>query len=356
MSFEPNLEQAQHSPVGSSPGVVLVDGATGYLGSHITNALRSLDYPVRCIVRAGANPQDLRLLESTGAQVQEGDFQVSKIDEGDPLFARVQTAIHTIGTVAPKRGESLQSLHADQTKAFVNLCVRNHVSKIIMISSLGTSRDGQTEYHRTKWLAEEVVRQSGIPFVILRPALIIGKMFGRRNSKLVDRYLNLIQKNDSVPLIAGGGNKVQPVFVGDVVSSVVKCLQFDLSSERSDSRADRRIFGQTLELAGPEIVSMREFVEKLSAIVVKQKRQFRTVSPVLARVGAFFCERLQEVPLISADQIKLSLADNIALDNGLISAFGINPTTIDQALSTYTGMAAIETATTAPNSPLVHQD
>ncbi|MFZ8477601.1 NAD-dependent epimerase/dehydratase family protein, partial [Staphylococcus aureus] len=79
--------------------------------------------------------------------------------------------------------------------------------------------------HRTKWLAEEEVRRSGIDYVILRPALIIGKTFGRRNSKLVDRYLHLIEKNNSVPLIAGGGNKVQPVFIGDVVAAVVKSLQ-----------------------------------------------------------------------------------------------------------------------------------
>ncbi len=340
--------------------LVLVDGATGYVGSHITKTLRDLGIPVRCIVRPGANREDLAVLESTGAQIQEGDFQATSgaIASGqqDRLFSGVQAAIHTIGSVAPKRGESLQSLHAHQTKSFVELSLRNGVSKIIMISSLGTSQDGESEYHRTKWLAEQKVRQSGVAFVILRPALIIGRTFGRRNSKLVDRYLNLIRQNESVPLIAGGGNKVQPVFVGDVVSSVIKCLQTDPANSSASKLAFQDIFGRSHDLAGPEVVTMREFVERLTSIVIKQKRRFRSVSPLAAKIGAFFCERLQEVPLISSDQIKLSLSDNTALNNDLLTTFGITPVSIDQALSTYASGTALAETLISSKSPFVHQD
>jgi NADH dehydrogenase len=196
-----------------------------------------------------------------------------------------------------------------------------------MISSLGTRAQASAIYHKTKWLAEEIIRKSEIPFLILRPALIVGRIFGRRNSKLVDRYFKLIRDKQTVPLIAGGGNLVQPIFIADVVKAVLAGI--------AHSVEDKSIFGQSLDIGGPEQITMRNFVERMAIEVCGEKRNFRSISPLAAQMAAFFCEMVQDVPLISLDQVKLSAENNICHDNALESVLKVSPMSLSSAFASY---------------------
>jgi nucleoside-diphosphate-sugar epimerase len=309
-------------------GTVVVDGATGYVGSHITAALRNLGYKVRCLVRPRSADDDIALLKSTGAQVFQGllgapDSQAVLTE----AFRGAGTAVHTIGSVAPKRGETLTDLHIHQTASFIDCCKRNGVERVIMISSLGTRANANAEYHKTKWLAEQVFRESGLSYVILRPALILGRTFGQRNSKLVARYLKLIKEKSTVPLIAGGANIVQPIFIDDVVKSVVETIARPVG--------DTTVYGQSLNIAGPEQLTMRQFVERLAQEVVGEKRDFKAVSPGLVAIAAIFCELFQDVPMVSKDQIKLALENNGCSDNALEPVLQIKPTSLANAFASY---------------------
>jgi uncharacterized protein YbjT (DUF2867 family) len=308
--------------------VVVIDGASGYMGSHITAELRQLGYTVRCVVRLKSSEEDLRLLEKTGAEVYRANLGAPDSQEVlKKAFTGAGCAIHTIGTVAPRRGETLSDLHIHQTASFVLTCERNKVGKMIMISSLGTRAGATANYHQTKWLAEEILRKQQIPYLILRPAFVVGKVFGRRNSKLVDRYLKLIKEKSVVPLIAGGGNLIQPIFISDLVKAVVEGV--------SRPASDPDVFSRTLDIAGPEQMTMRQFVERLALEVVGQKRDFKTISPALANIAAVFCELAQDVPMVSADQVKLAQENNVCLDNALEAVFQIKPTDLHTALLTY---------------------
>jgi NADH dehydrogenase len=308
--------------------VVVIDGASGYMGSHITSELRQLGYTVRCVVRLKASEEDVRMLEKTGAEVYRANLGAPESQEVlRKAFEGAGCAIHTIGTVSPRKGETLSDLHIHQTASFVNTCERNKVGKMIMISSLGTRAGASANYHQTKWLAEEILRKQQIPYLILRPSFVVGKVFGRRNSKLVDRYLNLIKEKTVVPLIAGGGNMIQPIFISDLVKAVVEGV--------SRSASDLEVFGRTLEIAGPEQMTMRQFVERLALEVVGQKRTYKTISPALAGFAAIFCELAQDVPMVSSDQVKLAQENMVCLDNALESVFQIKPTELSAALLSY---------------------
>ncbi len=307
---------------------VVVDGASGYVGSHITAELSRLGFDVRCLVRPQVSAEDAQLLESTGARLYRGSLGAPDSQKIlAEAFSGAGTAVHTIGSVAPRKGETLSDLHIHQTASFVDCCKKNGVGKIIMISSLGTRKDASANYHKTKWLAEDIVRKSGISALILRPALIVGRTFGHRNSKLVARYLKLIDEKSTVPLIAGGGNRIQPIFIGDVVKAVIAGVVRE--------GEDRTVFGQSLDIAGPEAMTMRQFVERLAKEVAGQTRTFKAVSPAMAQIAAVFCELIQDVPMVSADQIKLALEDNVCLDNGLESVLQIKPTDLSQAFASY---------------------
>ena len=307
---------------------VLIDGATGYLGSHLVNALNAKDAQVRCLVHPKAQEIDINILRAVDAQVFRGNLADSVTDGAVHLaFQNVDVAVHLIGSVAPKRGEKMSELHVEQTRAFVQHCLKAGVKKIVMITSLGAAQNAQSEYHRTKWLAEQEVVKSGIPYVVLRPSLIVGRTFGRRDSKIVSRYKTMIATKNKVPLIAGGGNKTQPIFIDDLVQAIVRCMFEPLSNSQ--------VFGQALELGGANVVSMRDFVTLLMTDVVGQTKAIANIPVLIAQIAARVMELAQEVPTLSIDQVKMAQLDNICRENALKLVLEIEPTTLARALATY---------------------
>jgi uncharacterized protein YbjT (DUF2867 family) len=299
---------------------IAVDGATGYVGSHVVLRLRNEGFNVRAIVHSGANPLDVEFLKSTGAEIC-----VAELADDEALRAALQgvtAIIHLIGTIAPRKGERLEDIHAGQTAGLMEAAQRANVSKIVMVTAIGAAVDARSTYQRTKWQAEQVLRQSGLPHVILRPSLIIGREVGRRNSKLILRFLELIATRPAVPLVGGGKNRVQPVFVGDLAEVIVRCVKSD------------QFDGQAYEIGGPLVLTIRELVEKLMHVRGVQKG-FLPVSPFLAGVVAAILESVQERPLVSRDQIKIATQENICGHNALTSVFAVSPVSVERALSVY---------------------
>jgi NADH dehydrogenase len=301
--------------------MIAVDGATGYLGNHVVAELCRIGVAVRCIVHPGARERDIEFLRSIGAEIHTANLNIA--DTGlRTALSGCDAVIHLVGSIAPKKGERLSDLHGGQTRALVDVARSCSVSKIVQVTAAGTSANAASEYHRTKWQAEEIVRGSGLRFVILRPSLIIGRKTGNRDSKLIARYKELIRTRPAVPVIGGGHNKVQPVFVEDLAKAL------------SLAAIDQRFDGQTIAIGGPEVLTMRQIVEKLMNLC-GQHKAIRSLPPLAARLAAGVLQLVQDVPLISQDQVTLATIDNVCPDNGLQSIFGITPTSVDQALASY---------------------
>lgn len=307
---------------------IIVDGATGYLGTHLTHKLLTSGFNVNCLVHPGANRSDMEHLRKMGAEVFIGTLNQN--DETSPAtskaFAGAIAAVHLIGSVAPKKGQSVDELHAGQTHWFMEHVKRQNVPRTVIVTTLGTTSDANTAYQKSKWAAEQIVAQSKVPYTILRPALIVGRTVGHRDSKLVKRYRELITKKAFVPVIAGGKNKVQPVFIGDLVNAICRCI--------FPGRWQREATGKELEIGGPEVVEMREFIKMLMDVMNIHKPLLPLPSAV-AYAAALCCEAYQEVPTVSKDQVKLSLSDNVCSHNALVSELGIEATPLLTALETY---------------------
>ncbi|MBI4534333.1 MAG: NAD(P)H-binding protein [Candidatus Melainabacteria bacterium] len=313
--------------------VVVIAGATGYVGSHLAWKLASQGLPVRCLVRPEAKKTDTDFLASLGVDVIKASL-------AEPDTSRALTgarvAVHLIGSIAPSKGESLEELHVQNTKHFVEMCKMAGIGKIVMVSALGSGPRALSCYHRTKWQAEECVRQSGLEYIILRPSLIVGHLAGLRDSKLIRRYLDIIASGRLVPLVNGGINCLQPIFIKDLTEALHACIQ-------SNS------FG-TFELGGANVVTMRQLIEELMRIKNAHK-PIIGLPAIIANAIAICCEQVQQVPIISRDQIILASQDNICEHNALDTVFGIQPTSLQDALQTYqvAGLPKVELACTKEN-------
>jgi nucleoside-diphosphate-sugar epimerase len=314
--------------------LVLVDGATGYVGNHLAHELKQNGMRVRCLVRTSAKLEDIQFLKELGAEIVVADLiykNLSSKNLGDKnlarqAFADVDTAVHLIGTIAPKRGESLEQLHAGETEAFASYCKEMAVGKAVMLTALGTSPNAVSLYHRTKWQAEEKLREAKVNAIFVRPSLLIGKVVGRRDSKLVSRFQEMILTRKKVPVIGDGSNKVQPLFIQDLVKAMRIAIETNPGGIGS--------LAPVYELAGGRVVSMREFLTELMKAIDVVKPVANVPIP-LAKLAAGLAETFQEVPVLSRDQVLLSMTDNVCITNHLTTVFNIEPTDIVKALQTY---------------------
>lgn len=300
--------------------IVTVDGATGYLGSHLVHELRKQQISVRAIVHNKANEADCRFLESCGASIYKTDIDSHSSILLDALDGAA-CVVHLIGSIAPKKGQNLADLHAGQTRELIEAC-KKYGTKVLMVTALGSAAEAESIYHKTKWQAEEVLRSSGLPHVILRPSLIVGRQVGRRDSKLIARYLKLIDEKARVPLVGGGENRVQPVFIGDLSKAIVNAI------------TDQSLLNSTMEVGGSEVISMKDLVQHLMEVTGKHK-PLQAIPYALASLAASILQLVQTVPLLSVDQVKLSTRDNVCSNNAIENKLHVTPTPLAEALATY---------------------
>ena len=90
-------------------------------------------------------------------------------------------------------------------------------------------------YASAKGLGEAAVFETVPNAVIYRPSIIFGQEDGFFN-----RFANMARFSPVLPLIGGGENKFQPVFVGDVAEAVARSVDGKVRAARSMNSADRR--------------------------------------------------------------------------------------------------------------------
>ena len=337
----------------ASPACVLVDGASGYLGNHVVAALLNRGLVVHALVRPQVADSDREFLQESGAQVFAVDLAPFQADlaQGqrrklEEAFNGVTHAVHLIGSIAPAKAENFRQLHQEQSRAFASWCVRARdvggFARAAMVTALGADQNATSEYLRSKREGElallSELEPAKIASSIFRPSLIVGRAVGRRDSKLVKRYRQLARTRPFVPLVNGGRNLVQPVFVTDLAEAIVErlCQQPRLESGELESGLEYRpdFTSETFEIGGVQPLAMREVVEALMA-AINVKKSFVEIPMPLALMAANLMQRFQDVPLLSADQVRMTSFDNICSDNALSKIIDRSPTSLVDALATY---------------------
>ena len=282
--------------------MILVTGATGFVGSHLVRRLRKENIPVRAVVRTPSKAQALRDL---GVEVVPGDVS-------DPwsLMAAAKGAervVHLVGIIQEGRGFTFQSVHVDGTRNVLEAAAKAGVKHFFHQSALGTREGAKSAYHRTKWDAEELVRMSRIPFTILRPSLIYGP-----GDLFTTRLAEMIRLSPVLPVMGSGRSRVQPIFIDDVVTCIAKAVTSDAFP------------GRTLEIGGPDQLTYEE-VTKAIADALGVKRPVVHMPLVFLRMMARVAETVLPTPPVTTDQLIMLQEDNICSMQDIREAFGVEP-------------------------------
>lgn len=271
--------------------MILVTGATGFVGSEILRRASRRGWRVRGLARHPEEAEALgRLPHVELFRADIGDRQeLAEAMEG------VRAVIHLVGIIAPTKRQGFEEAHVGGTENVLEAATNAGVRRHVHMSALGVERGRElTAYWRTKWAAEEAVRSSGLSYTIFRPSTIFGP-----DDVLFNRLAKLVRWSPVVPLPGGGGQRMQPVWVGDVAECFLQAARME--------RTPR----DTYEVAGPDILTLREVVGVLAGVLGKR----RAVVPVPIaplRLGAGLAERVLSSPPITRDQLEMLAVPNVA--------------------------------------------
>jgi uncharacterized protein YbjT (DUF2867 family) len=290
--------------------MILVTGGTGFVGRHFIQRLRREGIPVRVLARKPDNAGSLRDL---GVELVRGDLEDNASLE--KAAAGAECVVHLVGIIQETPRATFQRIHVDGTRNVLEASKKTGIRRFFYLSALGTRPDAKSTYHKTKWAAEELVRTSGIPFILLRPSLIYGKGDG-----FTTRLSETIKLSPFLPVIGQGKSKVQPIFIEDVVSCMVKAVRTDT------------FLNGLYEIGGPEQLTYEEVTVAL-AETLGIRRPVLHLPLALMKLAAGLLEALLPTPPVTTDQLIMLQEDNVCGMHDIRDAFGIEPMQFKKGLA-----------------------
>ena len=302
-----------------NPKRVVIVGGSGFIGSAIANRLCEAGVTVLIPTRRRSRAGHVLLLPN--AEVVEADVH-------DPaalarLFEDADAVINTVGVLHSRPGTpfgpDFARAHVELPQKIVTACRAAGVPRLVHISALGASADGPSEYQRSKAAGEHAIEAAGpdIAWTILRPSVVFG-----RGDSFLNLFADLARMFPVLPL-TGAKCRFQPVYVEDVAEAVYQSLV------RPEAA------GQTFELAGPTVYTLRQLVEYVSALVGKP-RPVVGLPEGIGMVQARLME-LAPQPLMSRDNVRSRRVDNVA--SGEPQPFGLSPTALEAVAPGWLGTA-----------------
>lgn len=283
--------------------MILVTGASGFVGRHVVARLAASSEAVRAMVR---DPASFR--PPAGVEVTVGD--VTSPGTISASVAGVSAIVHCVAITGDKKEPykgAYDDVHRTGTENLVRAALDAGVGRVVLMSGLGTKPAPAGTYMAPRWAMEEAVRNSGIPSVIIQPSVQFGD-----GAEFIAALARLARRSPVVPLLGGGSLRFQPIWVEDVVTCVERALR------------DDHLLGGSFAIGGSEYVTFKEVIQEICH-AMGRRRLLAPLPLPIARVQArLFTAFLPHPPLTPAT-LELFSYENTTDINAVDRIFGFHP-------------------------------
>ncbi|MBF0466478.1 MAG: SDR family oxidoreductase [Nitrospirae bacterium] len=305
---------------------VLITGANGFIGRHLSKILFESEHVVKGTVRSRENlvflpeKMDVSVVDNIGPETDWRD-----VVKGIDVIVHLAARVHIMYETSDSPLQQFSNVNTAGTQRLALQAADAGVRRIIYLSTIKVNGEKTGDkpftendkpapgdpYSISKWEAEQslsrLAQKSGLEFVIVRPPLVYG-------AGVKGNFYNLIRLiNKGLPLpLASIENKRSLIYLGNLADAVMKCIDHPYAANK------------TFLVSDGEDLSTPDLIRKLSAALGKPNRLF-PFPPALLRIGGTIVKRLNTVQ---------RLTDSLTIDSAkIVNELGWTPPfTVNQGL------------------------
>ena len=225
-----------HEKQGSESGLILLTGATGYIGGRLLAALEARGDKVRCLAR---DPK--RLAGRLGPNSEAVQADVLNADSLSGVFDGVDTAYYLIHAMGA--GEAFQERDRQSALHFSQAAKAAGVKRIIYVGGLGNDQEALSPHLKSRQEVGDILRDSGIPIVELRASIVIGS-----GSLSFEMIRSLVERLPIMITPKWVSRQAQPIAIDDLLSYLLEATSLSDDDCRS------------YEIGGTDVASYAEIM------------------------------------------------------------------------------------------------
>jgi NADH dehydrogenase len=292
-------------PLASMRGhFVLVTGAAGFVGTHVCRELTHRGARVRGLVHSPAKAA--QRLASLPVELHVGDIRDEQVLRR--AMQGCDMVVHLVAIAIERRGQRYDEINARGTQRVVDAMRAAGVRRLVHMSQNHAASDSPYPFLRSKGLAEDAVRASGLEWTVLRPSVIFGP-----EDEFVNVLARLVRLSPLIyPLPGGGRARFQPVHVDDVARTVALALERPATD------------GRAYALGGPAQLSLRQMTERV-LVAMDAKRLLIPLPTAVLRPLIAIAQRVLPSPPVTTGLLDLLAIDNAVQGDALRTDFGLVP-------------------------------
>jgi uncharacterized protein YbjT (DUF2867 family) len=288
--------------------LVLLTGASGYIGGRLLKELEKKSWPIRCMARRA---EFLREKVAPSTEVVQADcLERSSLS---PAMAGVHTAyylVHSMGTSGKFEQEDREA-----AQNFADVARDSGVRRIIYLGGLGNQDAALSAHLRSRHEVADILRSSGIPTIEFRASIVIGS-----GSLSFEMIRALVQRLPVMICPRWVAVKAQPIAIEDVVAylmaalvlPVEQCGVFEIGG------TDQVSYGQIMQEYARQCGLRRWMIPVPILTPHLSSLWLGLVTPVYARIGRKLIESMRNPTLVH--------------DTSVLTAFDIKPKSLREAM------------------------
>ena len=294
--------------------MILVTGATGFVGRRVVEMLSSRGFTVRALVRSGSKvPASVE----RNARLVTGD--IMDVETLRNACEGVDCVVHLAAIIREHGNLTFNQINYGGTSNILRAASDTNVRRIVHASTIGVSYDPGTPYLYSRWMAEQEVQQSPLAHTILRFSVGFGEG---------DAFFNVlaaqIKISPLVFVVGKGATKFQPIAVEDIARCLVTAVE---KGKREEEWA-----GKVIEVGGPKHYTYDDVLDCIAEILGIKIAKVH-VPTHLMQPAIKIIENIAPRPPVTTEQIKMLEIDNITSRDSVQREFGFEPSAFRDNLS-----------------------
>ena len=270
---------------------ILVFGGSGQIGRHLIRRLTKNNHLVTVVTRNLHQKGAVLKTQGNPGYLEVIEANIFDENQLNNLFENKDVCINLIGILYEKGNNTFKNIHDNFPTIISKICSKKKLKQFIHISALGTEKAKDSNYAISKLNGEKNIFNNFSKSTILRPSLVYSV-----DDNFTTNMMSLLSILPFFPLYYKGKTKFSPIHVSEMAEIILNIV-------------DKKICSEVIECVGPDVITFREIIEKLS-ILIDKKKILIPLPSIIAKINVALLEKFPK-PLITMDQLKLLKYDNV---------------------------------------------